>query len=40
MDSDNARKTTITNAKLIPEDKFNADTGAGVLFDRAERPRG
>jgi hypothetical protein len=40
MDSDGARKTTITNAKLIPEDKFNADTGAGVLFDRAERPRG
>jgi hypothetical protein len=40
MDSDNARKTTITNAKLIPEDKFNANTGAGVLFDRAERPRG
>ena len=40
MDSDNARKTTITNAKLIPEDKFNANTGAGVLFDRTERPRG
>jgi len=40
MDSDNARKTRIANAKLIPEDKFNANTGAGVLFDRAERPRG
>jgi hypothetical protein len=40
MDSDNARKTTIANAKLIAEDKFNANTGAGVLFDRAERPRG
>jgi hypothetical protein len=40
MDSDNARKTTITNAKLIPEDKFDANTGAGALFDRAERPRG
>jgi hypothetical protein len=33
MDSDGARKTTITNAKLIPEDKFSANTGAGVLFD-------
>jgi hypothetical protein len=40
MDSDNARKTTITNAKLIPEDKFNPDPGAGILFDRVERPRG
>lgn len=40
MDSDNARKTTITNAKLIPETKFNANTGAGALFDRADRPRG
>ena len=40
MDSDGARKTTITNAKVIPEDKFNANTGAGVLFDRAKRPRG
>jgi hypothetical protein len=26
MDSDTARKTTITSAKLIPEDKFDADT--------------
>jgi hypothetical protein len=40
MDSDNARKTTITSAKMIPEDKFDANTGVGVLFDRAERPRG
>jgi hypothetical protein len=40
MNSDNARKTTITNAKQIPEDKFSANIGAGVLFDRAERSRG
>jgi hypothetical protein len=40
MDSDGARKTTITNAKLIPQDKFNVATGADILFDRAERPRG
>ena len=33
-------KTTITNAKLIPEDRFDVNIGAGVLFARKERPRG
>jgi hypothetical protein len=39
MDCDNARATTLTAAKMIPEDKFSAKAGAGVLFDRANRPR-
>jgi hypothetical protein len=40
MDCDNARATTLTAAKMIPEDKFSANAGAGVLFDHADRPRG
>jgi hypothetical protein len=40
MDSDDARATTLTAAKMIPEDKFSANAGAVVLFDRADRPRG
>jgi capsid protein len=40
MDCDNARATTLTAAKMIPEAKFSAKAGAGVLFDRADRPRG
>jgi hypothetical protein len=40
MDCDSARATTITNAKVIPEDKFELADDTCILFrNRGHQPR-
>ena len=40
MDCDSARATTITNAKVIPEDKFELADDTCILFrDRGQKSR-